>query len=177
MCENGDERSSSVKRKKFLTVEKPTEAETTVSGNQQTMLTGKCNRKYKYQNILIFLNNKLSATQKSKSDTDKIAEGFALSVIHNGISKCILEATTIEISKTSYHGIYDHYLIQKAAFKMLNTAKDVTIPPPPECSIDENNIHDWENCVLETYKTDEKSTYSILKKSPYWGIMYDRITI
>ena len=48
LCENGDERSSSVKRKKFLTVEKPTEAETTVSGNQQTMLTGKYNRKYKY---------------------------------------------------------------------------------------------------------------------------------
>ena len=176
LCENGGEGSSSVKRKKVLTVEKPTEAETTVLGNQQTLLTGKCNRKYKYQNISTFLNNKLRATQKSKYNFDKIAKEFALSIIHNGINKCILEATTIEIYKTSYHGIYDHYPIQKAALEALNTGKDVTIPPPPGYSADKNNIHDWENCILEACKTDEKSIYCILKKSPYWGFMYDGIT-
>ena len=67
------------------------------TGNQQTMLKGKYNRKYKYQNTLTFLNNKLRATQKSKTDIDKIAKGLALSIVYNGINKCILEATKIEI--------------------------------------------------------------------------------
>ena len=84
----------------------------------------------------MFLNNKLRATQKSK--------GFALSIIHNGINKCISEATTIKIYKTLFRGIYDHYLIQKGALEALNTGKDVTIPPTPECSVDKKNIHDWE---------------------------------
>ena len=61
------------------------------------MLRGKYNRKYKYQNTLTFLNNKLRATQKSKIDIDKIAKGLALSIVYNGRNKCILEATKIEI--------------------------------------------------------------------------------
>ena len=144
LCESGGEGSSSAKRKKVLTVEKPTEVATTLSGNLKTMLTGKYNRKYKYQNISMFLNNKLRATQKSKSHIDKMAKGFALSIIHNGINKCISEATTIKIYKTLFRGIYDHYLIQKGALEALNTGKDVTIPPTPECSVDKKNIHDWE---------------------------------
>ena len=49
LCESGGEGSSSAKRKKVLTVEKPTEVATTLSGNLKTMLTGKYNRKYKYR--------------------------------------------------------------------------------------------------------------------------------
>ena len=45
LCENGSEGSSSVKSEKVFTVKKTTEAETTVSGNQQIMWTGKYNRK------------------------------------------------------------------------------------------------------------------------------------
>ena len=113
-----------------------------LSGNRQIMWTGKDNRKYKYQNMSTFFNNKLRPTQKSKSDIDKIPKGFVLSMIHNAINKCILEATTIEIYRRSYRGMYDHYLIQKAVLEALNTGKEVTIPPPSECSVDKNNIHD-----------------------------------
>jgi len=54
---------------------------------------------------------------------DKVAKGFTLSIIHSGINKCILEATTIEVYKMSYRGILGHlYLIQNAAIQSSNNS-------------------------------------------------------
>ena len=33
-----------------------------------------------------------------------------------------------------------------------------------------------ERAILEVHKRDEKSLYSVVKKSPFWGIMHDQIT-
>ena len=63
------------------------------------------------------MEQKLQVTKKCNNEIDHIANRFCLSFVHKGITKCISNATVIEMYNTAYQRIRDYYELMKEGVK------------------------------------------------------------
>ena len=160
---------------KAAVVTKETSSMSSSSTAEQAILTSKYNKKTKFRFVDQTFQKKLALQSKCESSLQKVAKGFCLSVAHSDVDKCLSESAIIEMYNTAYRGIYNHHLVQEESYKELyGLPKEKTIMTPQQCCLDKSNIK-YEKAILKAYKKNPDSKYSIIKKPPYWGIMYDSI--
>ena len=110
------------------------------------------------------MEQKLQATKKCNNETDRIAKGFCLSIVHQGINKCISNATFIEIYNTASWGIQDPYEVIEEGVKVLDGKE---LARPLEVVLNKNNIPAWVKAILDSCKSEKNSLFSFIADSPY----------
>lgn len=144
----------------------------------QTILTSKYFKKTSYKLVSSSMVQKLSVSDKSTTKLQKVARGYAFSVVHSGVNRRVAESITLETYTIGYQGIYDHYMVQEQQYKSLNDVGDDTVcaEVPQECCLDKNNILKYEKCILKAYQEDPNGLFKkVTKDCQYWGIMHDGI--
>ena len=176
----GSKQKEDAKKAPSLSLAKPQTAaiSTTSTNNSQTVITTKHNKKVRYHHIAKYTTKKMTAASKCQTRLDKVAKGFALSMVHQGVNNCLAQSSIISMYQLGYRGIHDSCIEQKRVFQSLAPSSKsaiATIAPPAECSLDKNNIHKYEKAILDAHKADPKSVYGKFQNSPYWGASHDGI--
>ena len=83
------------------------------TGCKQVTITGKYREKVKIPTHWTDHGAKITSKKKCNYEIDWIATGFCLSIVNQGINKCISNATVIEKYNTAYQGIWDNYVVMK----------------------------------------------------------------
>ena len=55
----------------------------------------------------------LSASRKCRNKLDRVAKGFALSIVHEGTNDCISEAAITRMYEISYRGISNYFEVER----------------------------------------------------------------
>ena len=117
---------------------------------QQAVITGKYNSKTKFRFVDESFQKNLGPKKHCESTLQKIAKGFCLSVVHNGLNKCLSEAAIIEMYDTAYRGIYDQSLVLTEDFKqMLDKTSRNTVMPLQQAVLNKDNIILYERAILD----------------------------
>ena len=117
--------------------------------SKQTVLTGKFGKKIKYQHVGVTTIQKMKAIQKCIDKTEKIAKVFCFSIIHQGATNYLSNASVIVMYETAYHGILDHHSVMKVCMKEFS---DKTLAPSPQYTLNKSNIHLYGKAIVEAYK-------------------------
>ena len=66
---------------------------------------------------------------------------------------------------TAYQGIRDHYEIMNEE-----------LAPLPQCALNKSSTHTWEKEILDVYKSEKNSLFSVIADSLHWTLMHDGIS-
>ena len=142
-------------------------------------MTTKYGREASYRKIdSCYPLKSLTPKRKCQNKLDRVAKGFALSIVHEGTNDCISELAIARLYQTAYRGIIDHFEVQKQIFQSIAPeCKELEqVAPPPKCSIDSHTIHDYERALYQGYKMEKDSLYSKMNASPFWSQQHDGIS-